>query len=305
MHYHNVVGTFFDNKWAIMPEVMPKLVQVVNRWAAGVKLDKEAAAEAVAAGRPRKLEAVSGNVAVLPLFGIVAQRLSMMAELSEGGTSTEMFGAAFDRLLGDSSVGAIVLNIDSPGGSVYGVEELANKIYSARGTKPIYAVANSLAASAAYWIGTAADRLFVTPSGEVGSVGVLAMHVDYSNFNEKMGVTPTYIHAGKYKVEGHSDAPLDDEAKRAIQASVDDYYDSFTSAIARHRGVSQRDVKSGFGEGRVVRGAKATEMGMADGVKTLEAVLGELTRSQKPAVKRTASGFKEKRELQRKHGGVG
>lgn len=304
MHYHNVVGTFFDNKWAMMPEVMPKLVQVVNRWAVGVKLDKEAAAEVVAAGRPRKLETVDGNVAVLPVFGVIAQRLSMMSELSEGGTSTEMLGATFDRAMADSSIGAIVLNIDSPGGSVYGVEELANKIYNARGTKPIYAVANSLAASAAYWIGTAADKLFVTPSGEVGSVGVLAMHVDYSNFNEKMGVTPTYIHAGKYKVEGHSDAPLNDEAKEAIQASVDGYYDSFTGAVAKHRGVSQRDVKSGFGEGRVVRAAKAAEMGMADGVKTLEEVLKEMTRNQKPAVKRTASGFKEKMELHRKHGGV-
>lgn len=301
MHYPNVVSTFFNNKWAIMPEVMPKLVQVVNNWAVGVKLDKNAAAEAAAAGRPRKLEAVDGNVAVLPVFGIIAQRLTMEQELSEGGTSTEAMGMAFDRLIADSSIGAIVLNIDSPGGSVYGVEELGDKIFKARGTKPIYAVANSLAASAAYWIGTAADKLFVTPSGEVGSVGVLAMHVDFSTFNEKMGVNPTYIHAGKYKVEGHSDAPLDDEAKAAIQASVDGYYESFTNAVAKHRGVSQKDVKSGFGEGRVVRAAQASEMGMADGVKTLEAVLGEMTRNQKPAVRRTASGFREKLELHRKH----
>ena len=87
---------------------------------------------------------------------------------------TEAFGAAFDRAAADSSIGAIVLNIDSPGGSVYGVEELADKIYKARGTKPVYAVANSLAASAAYWIGSAASQLYVTPSGEVGSIGVLA-----------------------------------------------------------------------------------------------------------------------------------
>jgi signal peptide peptidase SppA len=302
VHYQNVVGLFFDNTWAIMPEAMPKLVQAVNRWAVGLKLDKAAVQELVAA-RPRKLEAVEGGVAVLPLFGVVAQRMNIMQEVSEGGTSTEMFGAAFDRAISDPAVGAVVLNIDSPGGSVYGVEELGDKIYKARGTKPIYAVANSLAASAAYWIGAAADKLFVTPSGEIGSVGVLAMHADWSNFNEKMGVTPTYIHAGKYKVEGHPDAPLDDEAKRAIQQSVDSYYESFTGALAKFRSVSQREVKSGFGEGRVFRAAKAVEAGMADGVRTLESVIGELTRSQASKPRRTADGYREKKELAAKYGG--
>lgn len=301
MQYSNVVGSFFDNTWAMMPEAMPKLVQVVNRWAVGMKLDKAAVQEIVAA-RPRKLESVEGSVAVIPLFGVVAQRMNIMQEISEGGTSTEMFGRAFDQLIADSSIGAVVINIDSPGGSVYGTEELADKIFKARGTKPIYAVANSLAASAAYWIGSAADQLFVTPSGEVGSIGVLAMHVDYSKFNESVGVNPTYIHAGKYKVEGHPNAPLDQEATQAIQASVDSYYESFTGAVARNRGVSQRDVKSGYGEGRVLRAKAAVEAGMADGVRTLEQVIGELARSNTKS-RRTASGFREKKELKARYGG--
>lgn len=299
MHYHNVVGSFFDNTWAIMPEAMPKLVQVVNRWALGVKLDKEAVQELVAA-RPRKLESVEGGVAVLPLFGVVAQRMNVMQEISEGGTSTEMFGAAFDKAIGDSTVGAVVLNIDSPGGSVYGVEELADKIFKARGSKPIYAVANSLAASAAYWIASAADQFFVTPSGEAGSIGVLAMHADWSQFNEKVGVTPTYVYAGKYKIEGHPDAPLDAEAKRAIQASVDGYYDSFLGAVARNRNVSSKTVRNDFGEGRVLRAKQAAEAGMVDGVKTFEAVVSELVRGNKP--RRTASGYREKKELAAKYG---
>lgn len=299
MHYSNVVGSFFDNTWAMMPEAMPKFVQVVNRWAIGAKLDKEAVQE-IMAGRPKKLAAVEGGVAILPVFGVIAQRMNIMQEVSEGGTSTEMLGAAFESAMNDSTVGAVVLNIDSPGGSVYGVEELADKIYKARGSKPVYAVANSLAASAAYWIGSAADQFFVTPSGEAGSIGVLAMHADWSKFNEKMGVSPTYIHAGKYKVEGHSDAPLDDEARRALQASVDSYYGSFTDAVARHRGATSRDVRSGFGEGRVVRAAKAAELGMTDGVKTLQQVVTDLMRGNKP--KRSASGFIQKRELAAKYG---
>lgn len=301
MHFPHVVGSFFDNTWAMMPEAMPKMVQAVNRWAAGMRLDKEAVAE-IAAGRPKKLEAVTGGVAILNLFGVVAQRMNIMQEISEGGTSTEMFGAAFDRAMGDSAVEAIVLNIDSPGGSVYGVEELSEKIYKARGTKRVYAVANSLAASAAYWIGSSAEQLFVTPSGEAGSIGVLTMHTDWSKFNEQVGVNPTYIYAGKYKVEGHGEAPLDPEAHAAIQASVDSYYDSFTDGVARNRGVKQSEVKNGFGEGRVVRAKAAAEMGMADGVKTLDGLLSELLRAgSKP--KRTASGFAEKRDILSKHGG--
>lgn len=300
MHFPHVVGMFFDNTWAIMPEAMPKMVQAVNRWSVGTKLDKDTVAEIVA-GRPKKLEAVDGNVAVLPLFGVVAQRMNIMQEISEGGTSTEVFGAAFDRAMADPSVDAIVMTIDSPGGSVFGVEELADKIYKARGTKKIYAVASSLAASAAYWIGTAADQLYVTPSGQVGSIGVLCMHTDYSKFNEKVGIEPTYVFAGKYKIEGHGEAPLDPEARAAFQASVDSYYDSFTDAVARHRGAKQRDVKNGYGEGRVVRAKAAVEAGMADGVKTYEQLIGELMRTgSKP--RRSASGFAEKRELLKKHG---
>jgi signal peptide peptidase SppA len=300
MHFPHVVGSFFDNTWAMMPEAMPRMVQAVNRWANGVRLDKEALQEILAA-RPKKLEAVEGNVAVLPLFGVVAQRMNIMQEISEGGTSTEMFGAAFDRAIADPSVEAVVITIDSPGGSVYGVEELADKIFKARGTKRVYAVANSLAASAAYWIGSAAEQLYVTPSGEVGSIGVLCMHVDQSKFNEQVGINPTYIYAGKHKVEGHSHAPLDADALAAFQAGVDSYYDSFTDAVARHRGVKQRDVKGGFGEGRVVRAKAAVEAGMADGVKSYEQIIGELVRkSSKP--KRSASGFAEKREILKRHG---
>lgn len=301
--YPNVVGAFFDTKWAIMPEAMPKLVGVVNRWALGVQLDKSAIQE-IMAGRPQKLQRAEGQVGILPLYGIVSQRLNIMQVISEGGTSTEMFGKAFDKMMADPEVGAIVLDVDSPGGSVYGVQELAEKIHAARGGgKQIIAVANSLAASAAYWIATAADKFYVTPSGEAGSIGVLALHVDQSGLNSQIGIVPTYVHAGRYKVEGNPHSPLDSEALAAIQGAVDGYYDSFTDAVARHRGVKQSAVKSGFGEGRVVAAAKAVEAGMADGVRTLESVVAELTRGRQPKQGRGAADVKRRLEVMEKiHG---
>jgi signal peptide peptidase SppA len=181
----------------------------------------------------------------------------------------------------DARIGAIVFDVNSPGGSVTGVDELSKMIYDARGSKPIVAVANHLMASAAYWIGTAADELVVTPSGEVGSIGVFAAHQDVSAAMEKEGVKTTLISAGKYKTEGNPFEPLTDEAHASIQARVDDYYSMFTKAVARNRGVNVADVRGGFGEGRVVGAQQAVSLGMADRVATLDDVISGLTRRQR------------------------
>lgn len=238
---------------------------VIDDW---VALDIEAAAQGGGA-------APQGGVAVLPLLGTIVQRADMMTEMS-GGTSTQKFTARFRQAMTDPSVGSIVIDVDSPGGQVSGVEELATEIFQARGQKPITAVANSLAASAAYWIATAADELVVTPSGEVGSIGVFAMHEDMSQALANEGVTPTLISAGKYKVEGNPFEPLTDEARTAIQSRVDEYYEMFVSAVARNRGVKKSDVRQGFGEGRTVGAKQAVSLGMADRVATLDETVGRL-----------------------------
>src|SRR5690606_12609791 len=110
-------------------------------------------------------------------------------------------------------VGTIVLDVDSPGGGVYGVAEFAEEIYKARGQKRIVAVANSMAASAAYWIATAADELVVTPGGEVGSIGVYMLHEDWSGAYEKAGIKPTVIKFGENKAEGIDVEPLSESAQ--------------------------------------------------------------------------------------------
>src|SRR6202043_3845971 len=120
----------------------------------------------------------------------------------------------------DPSIAAIVLDVDSPGGQGYGIEELGNAIYEARAAKPIAAVANSLAASAAYWAASQATEFYAAPGAEVGSIGVYTMHVDYSEALKKEGISVSYISAGRYKVEGNPYAPLDDAARAAVQISV-------------------------------------------------------------------------------------
>ncbi len=178
--------------------------------------------------------------------------------------------------MADPAVSAVVLNFDSPGGSVSGVPELAGDILKSRGQKPVVAIANHLCASAAYWIATAADEMVCTPSSECGSVGVLSAHQDLSGALEQAGIKTTLISAGKYKTEGAPFGPLGEEALAAIQARVDDYYGMFTAAVAKGRGVPVAQVRSGFGEGRVVGAKEAVAQGMADRIDILEGVVAEL-----------------------------
>jgi hypothetical protein len=139
-------------------------------------------------------------------------------------------------------IGAIVIDVDSPGGLLDLIPETAAEVFNARGTKPIIAVVNTLACSAAYWIAAQADELVSTPSGSAGSVGVYRIHEDWSGANEQMGIDPTYVYAGTYKTEGNPDEPLGDDARAEWQTHVDLIYGEFTTAVAEGRGVSVADL---------------------------------------------------------------
>jgi signal peptide peptidase SppA len=209
---------------------------------------------------------------VIPITGVISHRMNLLTQFS-GGTSTAGLTKAFRAALADPNVKAIVFDVDSPGGSVDGVAELADEILQARGQKKMVAVCNSLMASAAYWIASAADEVVFTSSGSGGSIGVFMVHEDYSEANKKMGIAPTYISAGKYKTEGNPDEPLSDDARAAMQADVDAFYSMFVNAVAKGRGVSASDVRSGFGQGRCLLAKDALKAGMCDKIATLDQTL--------------------------------
>jgi signal peptide peptidase SppA len=169
------------------------------------------------------------------------------------------------------------LDVDSPGGETQGVEELADKLYGYRDRKPIEASVNSEMASAAFWIGSAASAINITPSGWIGSVGVYMAHTDWSAANEQLGAKVTYISAGPYKVEGHPDAPLTDEAIAHYQSQVDAIYEQFLAALARNRGTSKADVRSNYGGGRMVMATDAKAAGMVDRIETLEQTIARMS----------------------------
>lgn len=286
-----------SSPWAIIPEKLGLIIEVIRRHAAGERdPETEQRYAMLAAQRPSARRA--GSIAVIPLYGVVAQRMDLMSA-SSGGCSTEQFAQAFRQAMTDPSVGAVVVDIDSPGGSVYGVAELADEIFSARRTKPVSAIANSLAASAAYWIGSAAGDLSCTPSGEVGSIGVFASHFDESRMIDAIGVTPTLISAGKFKTEGNPYQPLNGEALAAIQKRVDDYYGMFVKGVARGRGVSQTNVRDGFGEGRVVGAGDALKMGMVDRVETLDQMLARMGGGKVQTSANALAEFQHEHEIAR------
>jgi signal peptide peptidase SppA len=256
---------------AILPEAWREMTARLQLRQSG-----DAPAAATTGGRDRTAGGVrSGSVAILPLFGVLDQRPSWFLSFF-GGTSTQQFGREFDAAIADSSVQSVLILVDSPGGSVIGTPELADKIAAARGGKRIIAGVDGYAASAAYWIASQADELYVTQSGQVGSIGVIAVHQDFSQADRMMGVKSTAIAAGKFKGEGDPSFPLTEAAKADMQKKVDTYYGMFVSAVARGRGVNADKVKNGFAEGRMATAALAVSLGMADGVMTPQQIIEQL-----------------------------
>jgi signal peptide peptidase SppA len=277
--YLNLLRKAAQTPWAILPADFAIIVDVLSRRAAGERLDDSELHARIQAARPAhrqsRVAADPGAVAVLPLHGPIFPRANLMTELS-GATSLATFRTWLREALENEQVGSIVLDVHSPGGVIDLVPETAAEIREARATKPIIAVANTQAASAAYWIASQADELVVTPSGDVGSIGVFAAHDDISRALDMRGVTTTLVSAGKYKVEGNPFEPLGDEARAALQETVDEFYDMFVRDVATGRRSTSVAVRDGFGQGRMVTATRAVALGMADRVDTLERTIRDL-----------------------------
>ena len=260
--------------WAIRPETLTVITRVLS----GALSHDEASAElGVGAAIGQETVTTSGAVAVIPLRGLITPRGSFLSLLFGGGAGgLQGFRAMLRDAVADDDIAAVLIDIDSPGGRVDLVAETASEIRALRGKKPIVALSNTMAASAAYWIAAQADELVVTPSGEVGSIGVFVVHEDWSKFNADFGVQPTYVSAGKYKTEGNPDEPLSEDARADLQAMVDDYYAMFVDDVATGRSVTADAVRGGFGEGRLVRARNAVTEGMADRVETFEQTVSRL-----------------------------
>lgn len=223
---------------------------------------------------PRQARQTGGDakVRVIPLVGAIANRAQSM------GMGATEFAAAVRDAADDPRVSGIVLDVDSPGGTVTGVPEAAEAVFSVRGQKPITAYVSGMMASAGYWIGAAADEIIATKSSETGSIGVFATHEDWSAALEAEGVVITEIAAGKYKTEGAPWKPLDAEADEFLRTRVAEVYGWFVDDVARFRGDTAANVRKGYGEGRVLGARQAKAAGLIDRVGTMDDAIASVVK---------------------------
>lgn len=218
------------------------------------------------------LAASPEGIAVIPIHGSLVKR-SLGMEAASGLTSYGEIATMLDAALADPQVSGILLDIDSPGGEASGSFELARRVREVAAQKPVWAVANDAAYSAAYAIAASARRLFVTETGGVGSIGVIALHVDQSVKDAKDGYLYTAITAGAHKNDYSPHEPLSDAAKTELQREVDRLYAIFTEHVAAMRGLDLDAVRAT--EAGLFFGTNAVTQGLADGVQTLDATLSQ------------------------------
>lgn len=289
-----LIAEFYSMPWALDPTIHAQMEMILTRWSSGDRLTPQAiqaaigdAPQAAAARREQAAQASGGSVAVIPVYGVLTHRAYAAQSVSTQLTSTEGLAAQIRAAEANPEVASIVLDVNSPGGSVFGVQEVGDAIYQARKSKPVIAVVNSIAASGGYWVASQATEVVITPSGMAGSIGAFMVHEDRSAKLAADGVKRTYVHAGKYKVEGNETAPLEGESLAYTQSLVDSFYRSFVHAVARGRGVSVATASGpDFGQGRMVLAKDAVDRGMANRIGTLEKVIAE---QSKPSAKRTGA----------------
>jgi signal peptide peptidase SppA len=264
--------------WAITAPMLSVVAQILGHRLIGDALD-------VSALEKRTIQPpTSGTgVAVIPIHGVIAPRMNLVSEIS-GGATYEGAGVALEEAMGRRDIGTIVLDIDSPGGSVLGATEFAGKLRAARDVKPIIAHANFEMCSAAYWLAANATEIVASPSAVVGSIGVFSIHEDLSKALEQLGVKLTYISAGKFKVDGNEAEPLSESARAHLQAAVDNFYSAFVGDVAQGRGITQEAIRTGYGQGTSVTAAAALALGMVDSIATFEDTVARVLPSSTPAL---------------------
>jgi capsid assembly protease len=211
--------------------------------------------------RDEKGYQVVAGVAVIDVLGTLVQRQMGLRPMS-GMTGYSAVRANLFAALDDPQARAIALDIDSPGGDVAGLFDLADAIFAARGQKPIWAILDETAASAAYAIAAACNKVTVPRTGYAGSIGVIVLHADVSRLLDKEGITVTILQFGARKADGQAAIPLSDPARTALQADVDTVGQLFVDSVARYRGISASRVRAQ--EATVFMGERAAAAGLAD-----------------------------------------
>jgi capsid assembly protease len=268
--------------WAIEPSKLLEIQAIYATHMRGEKIDISAIEARIGrplANEPKSYQVVDG-VAIVGLEGVIAKRANLFAQIS-GGTSSQIVARELQAALADAKVHSIILAVDSPGGTVDGTQTLAQLVRQSKSQKPVVTLADGAMASAAYWIGSAAQAIYIADgTTNVGSIGVVATHTELSKAQAAAGIKTTEIVAGKFKRTVSQYEPLSKEGRQTLQDQVDYTYSLFVADVALNRGVSEEKVLEDMADGRVFMGQQAIDAGLVDGVSTLDALIARLSQER-------------------------
>lgn len=277
--------------WAILPDRLCEIQEIYATHLRGEKIDIEAIEARL--GRPlandqQEYHMEQGGVAVLSISGVIANKANLFTRVS-GGASSQVFARQVSGIRADTRVKGVVLDFDTPGGNVFGIPAAAAEIRKLASEKPVAAVSTGMMASAGYWLGSAANAVFL--SGEtdmMGSIGVVATH----NYNPReKGRVTTEITAGRYKRIATESEPLSKEGRAYLQEQVDELYRAFVHAVAENRTTDPKSVLEHMADGRVFVGRKAVESGLADGIMSLDDLVEQMATNPQKFVSRHRAVF--------------
>ncbi|MFN6339682.1 MAG: S49 family peptidase [Cyanobacteriota bacterium] len=259
--------------WAILPEHLAQMQEIYAARIRGERL--EAGRSAPLAGPVPGGYEIQNGVAIIPVRGAIAQRMSLMQDVS-GGTSSDLLARDIRAAADDKKAKAILLHIDSPGGTVAGTEAAASVLFQARQAKPTAALSDGVIASAAYWIASAASQIYVgSQVDRLGSIGVVATHRNIAEMEKAAGIQTTEITAGKYKRIASQYGPLTESGRKSIQDEVDAIYKIFVDTVADYRSITI-DKALAMADGKVFIGQQAIDIGLADGFSSLDTLMSQL-----------------------------
>lgn len=281
--------SLLDTIWAILPEKLLQIEDIIKAHMSGDKLDLkkiEARILAFDGPAPKKSYEIVNGSAIIPINGVLSNNPSAFERIFFDAVSMSDIRANVKAAIDDPAVNQVVLSIDSPGGTMAGTQETARAIYNMRGDKPIIAHSSGMMASAAYYIGSAADKIYLSGDNVMaGSIGTIYRHIDQSKLNESEGVKVTEFVSGKFKNAFSENQPLNEERSEYIQEIVDKSFETFAADLGVFRGLKQ----SQMGDGKVFLGKDAIESGIVDGFASLEDIVKGEVAGVRPADKPLAA----------------
>ncbi len=274
---HRITQSVTSQVWAITPEKAHEICAFLDQRANGSFLSEDEIQAAIGRNGEEDgdTQTVEG-VRILTLRGTVMPRSTLMARFS-GGVSCEDVAQQIQKARTDASVKAILIRGDSPGGSVFGVAELATAIYEARADKPVYFwTDNGQCCSAMYWIASACTKVFASEGSEIGSIGVIAIHYEITKAAEEAGYKFTVLRSVENKAVGQPYEVLDAKKHAVLMEKINSWHAAFVEAVGRNRGIDASTINEKFGAGKTFRAEQAADLGLIDGVKTFSQVFESL-----------------------------